>query len=282
MKKLLLSIMVTVLASVCCSGSSDAGGEGNEAKMPATLILAGSGSNLPITRILAEAFMQAHPEINIEIPPSIGTRGAIQAIVDGAIGIGLISRPLAREERKTGLTILPYARTGVVIGVNPTVEEEEISFVDLVNIYRGKKARWKDGHEIIVLTREPGDSSIDVLRREVPGFEEAYDESLKARRWTVLFTDQRMNQAIEDIPYAMGISDMGSIASEHLNIKILKLNGQLPTVNSLFNGGYPLLKDLSFVYMDRKLPEGAEEFLNYVKSKEGAELLRAYGYLDLN
>lgn len=246
-----------------------------------SLVLAGSGSNLSITRLLAKAFMEQHPEIRVEVPASIGSSGGIKAVTESAIDIGLVSRPLKSEESELGLTALPYARTAVVVGVHPTVTEDETTFEDLVNIYKGIKSSWKGGHQIIVLSREPGDSSILVLERGIPGFREAYSESQQDRRWTTLFTDQQMNELLAKTPFAIGISDLGTILIEQLGIKVLNLNGVLPTVDTIRNGRYPLVKDLAFVYMKDKLSEGARAFLDFARSSQRTLILKDNGYVPL-
>jgi phosphate transport system substrate-binding protein len=81
------------------------------------------------------------------------------------------------DEKKLGLTVQPYARIVLVMGVHPTVPDDNITFADLINIYKGVKVQWSDGHDIIVLTRQPGDNSVEVLEREVSGFREAFAES---------------------------------------------------------------------------------------------------------
>lgn len=59
------------------------------------LVLAGPGTNLDITRVLAAAFTAKHPEVVIEIPESIGSGGAVKQTAAGTITAGLMSRPLA-------------------------------------------------------------------------------------------------------------------------------------------------------------------------------------------
>ena len=71
------------------------------------MIAAGSGVNLGITRLLAEAYTAHNPETLIDVPGSIGTRGAIKATAEGAIALGLISRPLKEQEKAPGLVALP-------------------------------------------------------------------------------------------------------------------------------------------------------------------------------
>jgi phosphate transport system substrate-binding protein len=245
----------------------------------APLIFAGSGTNLPITRRLVDAFMRKHPEVKIEVPPSIGSTGGIRAAADGAITIALTSRPFRESEQGLGLVIGPYARTALVLVAHPSVPDDALSFQDLVRIYRGQKATWADGRTIVVLTRELGESSIDVLFDTVPGFKAAYLESFRDRLWTVLASDQEMNRAVVRIPGSLGLSDMGAIVSERLPVKVLKVNGIAPTTANVADGRYPLVKTLCFVYRERNLPPAAKAFLGFVQSGEGAKVLKAQGYL---
>jgi len=267
-------LFLVLAATVVPSGSL---GAGESAAPP--LIFAGSGTNLPITRLLVEAFRQHHPEYLIEVPASLRSTGGIGATVEGVIALGLISRPLKSQEQALGLTSVSYARTAVVIGAHPTVGDDEITFVDLLDIYKGTKTRWRDGREIIVLTREPGDSSIEVLERTIPGFKEVFVESSKAKRWTTFFKDQEMNQALASKPSALGLSDIGAITAEKLPIKALKVNGVLPTPDDVRSGRYPFVKTLSFVFMPGKLAPEAQAFLDFVRTPEATQLLAVHGYL---
>lgn len=249
---------------------------------PVQLVAAGSGVNLAITRILAEAFVKNHPETAITVPGSIGTKGAIKASADGAITLGLISRPLQKEEKELGLTAIPYARVPIVVASHPGVKEEGVTFQELIDIYRGTKTRWKDGNPIIVQAREKSDSGFLVLQSKIPGFREAYAESQQANRWVIYYTDQEANEAIAKTPYAISVSDLGMIKAERLNIKALKLNGVVPGHASLQNGSYPLDRDLSFIYREAVPPKEAKGFLDFVRSDAGQRILKNHGYLPLN
>ncbi len=247
----------------------------------AQLTFAGSGVSLEITRILAKQFQKTHPEIKINVPASIGSSGAIQAVADGAIAVGMISRPLKEKEKTLGLTVIAFARTPLAFAVHPSVVDNNITSAQLLDIYQGKNTYWLDGREIIVLTREPGDSSILILEQKIKGFKQVYTDSQKNERWTTLYKDRQMNQQLEKTPLTLGIADVGTITSEKKlsSIKTLKFNSIAPTTENVAKGQYPLVKNLYFVFHPSKVSPEAKEFINFVKSRAGAKILTANSYL---
>jgi phosphate transport system substrate-binding protein len=264
---------VTLSLSVCIALISLVGAE------PKKMIFAGAGTNLAITRILADAFMKKHPNIAIQIPESIGSAGGIKAVSEGAIAVGLSSRPFNEDEKKLGLELEPYARTIIIIGAHPDVPDDNITYEEFVQIYRGEKTKWKNGHDIIVLTRNENESTIDVMKQKIPGFREAFVESLKARRWIIAFTDQDMNKMLTTTPDSIGITDYGTITAEHLAIKMLKVNGYAPTPENTLKGRYALFKTLYFVFRSDEIQAEAKSFRDFIRSKEGRTILKANGYL---
>ena len=243
------------------------------------LVFAGSGTNITVTRILAEAFTRKHPKISIEIPGSIDSTGGIRAAADGAISVGLISRSLKENEKALGLTVLPYARTATVLAVHPTVPDTGLNSEDLVQIYQGTRTRWSDGSEIVVLTRDPDDSAIEILARGVPGFLEAYQASHRAKRWITLYTAQEMSRALVRTHHALGITDLGTVTAERPPVKVLKLNGIFPSEETIRAGRYPFFRTLAFVFRPDRLPPEARAFVAFARSEEGQRIVRASGYL---
>jgi phosphate transport system substrate-binding protein len=245
----------------------------------APVIVAGSGSNLAATHALADAYKQRNPGMDVQVPPSIGTTGGVRAVADGSISVGLASRPLTESERELGLSVVPYARTAIVLGAHPSGADEGITTSDLVEIYAGRKTKWSDGRDIVVLTRQPNDSSIEVLQATIPGFKQVYLESQQSKRWATMFTDRDMDLALMRTPYSIGLVDMGAISAGHLAIKPLKINGVAPTAAEVRAGRYTLVKALSFVVDPRKKSPDAQRFIDFSLSKEGATVLATIGYL---
>lgn len=266
-----------LLLTLCSAGSIAAAA----ASAVPPMVAAGSGVNLGITRLLAEAFQKTHPNAVVQVPGSIGTRGAIKAAADGAIALGLISRPLQPGELALGFTAVPYARVPLALAVHPSVPDRGISAAELIDIVRGTKKRWKDGREIVVQVREKSDSGFGVLQEKIPGFREAYQQSLQTGRWSVYYTDQEANQAIVRTPCAIGVTDLGMIRTEGLAVKPLTLDGVTPVPEALAKGTYPLGRDLTFIYREPHLPKQGKAFLDFVRSEQGGRILKANGYLPL-
>jgi phosphate transport system substrate-binding protein len=246
---------------------------------PQTLIFAGAGANLPTMRVLVDAFLRRHPDLRIEIPPDIGSTAAVKAAATGAVTLGLVARPLRGEESRLGIAVVAYARTAIAISVHATVKDTNITYDEIVAVYKGTRARWRNGRPIVVLTREPGDGSIDVLQQRVPGFREAYAESLRAKRWTVLYTDSQMSETLARTPHGLGLSDMGAITADNLPIRVINVNGVFPLPMNVVSGTYTLVKTLAFVYKNDQVHPTAKMFVEFTRSREGARILRLNGYL---
>ncbi len=245
-----------------------------------TLRLAGSGSNLPLTRELAEAFMRRSPDRRVIVFESVGSTGGIRAASDGAVDLGLVSRPLRAAEDPLGLVVIPYARVAVAAVTNLDVSDRELSRKRLIEIYAGKQRRWSDGESIIVLQRERGDSSHAAVDRALPEFAAVNDAAYREQRWRVLYNDRAMYEALVSTPGSIGLLDVGATQTQALALRVLKLDGVAPSETNLRSGSYPLAKVLAFV--SGAQPEGiAREFVDFTHSSNGQALIRQRGYVPL-
>jgi len=248
------------------------------ASEPDVLHLAGSGSNLPLTRALAEAHAEAGGAQYV-VHESVGSRGGIRAVYDGVIQIGLVSRPLVANEQRLGLVVTPYARSPVAVAVNASVPDEGLTSEELLDIYRGVKKRWSDGSRVVVLHREQGDSSHRAVERHLPELAAISDEARREERFRVLYTDAAMEEALVSTRGAVGLYGSGSIPAD-LPIKALCVDGIAPTVANVSQGIYPFAKDLAFVTRGEPAAPAAD-FLRFVFSEPGQVLIRERGYLPL-
>ena len=242
-------------------------------------IIAGSGTNLPIAGKLVDCYNRKYGT-KIQMPGSIGSGGGIRAVSEGAISLGMVSRPLKDSEKRAGVKEVPYARVALVIAVNQDVPEDNITYRELVDIFAGRKVSWQNGKNIVVLSREDGDSSNMVLEKSVPGFKKVLADSYRERRWQVYFTDAEEARAIAKLSSSIGFSDSGAITAQKLKIKALQVDGTDPVIDNVRNGRYTLYKDLYFVYKE-PLSDRGKKFLDFVLSGEGERVITANGGIQL-
>lgn len=253
------------------------GGRGVAEQAPETLVFAGCDANLPITRLLARAFTRTRPHVRIQLE-TVGSTSGIALAAAGAVHIGLVSRPFRDAEEARGLTFRPYARTAIVIGADPNVPDVTLAAADLLGLYRGTR-QWRGSRDVALFTREEGDSSVASLKQTLPGFTEAYAAALKTSRWTVLYSEPMMHEALLTFPFALGLSDLGTILIERLPIKALLIDGVAPSLENVASGRYPFIKTLGLVWRENAVPPSVRAFVEFVESAEAAGILTSHGYV---
>jgi phosphate transport system substrate-binding protein len=236
------------------------------------LSLAGSGSNLPLSRRLLDAFVAARPQSAVRLYDSIGSGGGVRAVRDGAVDVGLVSRELNSSERGDDIVWLPYAKTSVVLIAHPGVFSPGLTPAAILDLFSGRKTTFADGTRAVVLLREPGDSSHDALERVWPEFGAACRASYAKRRLEVVFSDRVLLQKVAETPGAMGLSDRGQVglAAPGLQSLIVGAGGD----------GAPAEKVLAFV-VSNPPPEPVREFLKFVFLGEGQRVIAEAGYAPL-
>jgi phosphate transport system substrate-binding protein len=208
----------------------------------------------------------------VRVAESIGTGGAVAALRDGAIDVGLASRPLAEEELAAGFREHPVATTRHVLAVRSDLRVAAVASTDLVALLRRERTAWADGSPALVLLREPGDSGDRLVRRHLPEVGEAIDAARAARQWPVCYTDQQMRDALLELQGAVGFIDLGTIRAEGLPCRALAIDGRDPAAGQ----DYPLTRALSLLLGPRSPPE-ATAFVAFSGSPAGqAALAGAY------
>jgi phosphate transport system substrate-binding protein len=239
--------------------------------------IGGSGSALGTIRLLANAFARQDPEFNATTVPSLGSSGSIKALVAGAIGLAVISRPMRDDERKLGLTELEYGRTPFVFAVSTRSKVTAITFRQLADIYAGKLVSWPDGGPIRIVLRPASDIDTDMVKSLSPEVRQAL--AVAEQRPGVAFsvTDQDAANDIEKIAGAIGPSSLALLLSEKRPLRPLKLDGMEPTPKNIASGAYRYYKRL-FLVTGAKQPAAAQRFATFIQSPAGRKILAQTGH----
>jgi len=245
-----------------------------------TLRISGTGGPIGGMRLLAEAFRKAEPGVDVILLPSIGSNGAIRAVLAGKLDIGLSSRELGPEEMSKGARQTAYARTAFVFAVHPDVKRFDTTMAEVLDIYAGRKTTWEDGTPLRLVLRPASDSDTIALQRMSRQMAESVELSQKREGMTVAMTDQDSADAIERTRGSFGTSTLALVASEGRRIRMLSLSGVVPTTKSVRDGTYPYTK--TFYMVTRQPPSPtAEKFLRFVRSPEGKAILSRVGHVPL-
>jgi phosphate transport system substrate-binding protein len=268
--KLLVPALSTAL--ICFSLSSC--GQGRTGK----IILAGSTSVQPFAELWSEAYAVKHPEVNVIVQGG-GSSAGIESALTGTSDIGTSSRELKPEEEfdsggQKKLQIIPVAFDGIAIIVNVKSHLTNISSAQLRELFAGHINRI-DNQPLTVVTREDGSgtrASFQESVMKVPG-------SKTTERISNSALVQDSNGAIREIvagdPNAIGYISLGLTDKR---VRALSVDNIPPTVTTVKNGSYKIVRRFLFVLKNRNNPL-SEDFIKFCLSPEGQDLIAKKGLI---
>jgi phosphate transport system substrate-binding protein len=277
--KLYLRYQIFIFAALLFGGSLVTGAAFASSKE--TLMIAGTGSSIGAMKLMAKGFQKKHPNVTVEVLPSIGSTGGIKAVQDGKIDIGLSSRHLTLEERSAKIIEEPYGRTAFIFGVQDSNPAKGFTLAEIEEIYAGKRKTWPDGTRIRLILRPLNDGFSEFLSSINPGIKSAYEKAHYIPGVFVGGTDQDAAVQIEKTPGSFGTTSSALVTAEKRKIKALSVDGAVPTLSNVSTGKYPYALTLSLVYKRDKYGGTIKDFIEYVFSRDGQKLLSDNGHVTL-
>ena len=259
------------ILSAALWAASTAHGQSQEIK------IGGTGAALGTMQLLAQAYAKVQPDTNIAVLPSMGSGGGIKAVLAGAVQIAVSARPLSEAESKAGAVGVEYGRTPFVFATATTNKVSGITTQNLVEFYAGTVDHWSDGSKLRLVLRPIGDSDSETIKNISPAMRDAKSAAEQRKGMVFTVTDQETATSIEKISGAIGPSTLALLLSEKRPLKALSLDGVTPSAQTLANGKYPLYKDVLLVVGPKSPPE-AKDFINFVRSPAGREILQQTGH----
>ena len=235
--------------------------------------IAGGTAHIPVMKGAAKNIMEANPNIRITVAGG-GSGVGVQKVGEGLVEIGNTGRPLKEKEiAQYGLVSFPFAIDGVAAAVNPANPVDGLTQAQLIEIFAGNVRNWKEvgGKDapITLYVREDGSGTRETFE------ERGLNKGKSAANANVVNSNGAMKTAIGQDPNAIGYVGIGHLDK---SIKGLAVDGKKPTQESASSGDYPITR---LLYMNTKgEPKGiVEDFVEYIYSPAGAELIKAAGYI---
>jgi len=246
------------------------------------LTMGGNGWSLGIMRLLADAYTRRHPDVQISIPPSVGSSGGIRAVLAGKFDASFSGRPLTGEERAQGGAAVPVFRTPFVLAVSTAVPGDlSLTREEVVKAFDLAIPAWPDGTPLRVVFRPASESANDILIAAFPGIAPVLEHGRKRRGAVVLQTDQEAMKQGEQVPGTLVPNALVGILAERRALKPVAIDGVAPSVRALEEGRYPVGVALRVVVGPNATP-AVRDFIAFLRSPEGREILLRYGALPVD
>jgi phosphate transport system substrate-binding protein len=208
---------------------------------PEFLQVAGSTSMAQLVSDLAATYTEQFPLTDIEVTGQ-GTQFGLNELADGRADLALASwLPADLDERWQATAI---ARDGIAVIVHPTNDVAGLGLLQLQDLFSGRVHEWAGvggasaQGEVQVVSREAGSGTRDAFEALVMG----------ERRVTPLAVVAPSSEAVVEYvaahPDAIGYVSMGMVSPA---VKVLSLEGEMPTPQSAQQGSYPLTRQLWLV-----------------------------------
>ncbi len=125
-------------------------------------------------------------------------------------------------------------RGAVAIVVNPATAVDDLSLLELRNVFLGDRQFWSDGGRIVLLVRAPVAYERDVVLNKIYRM----DESQFRQYWIakvfraqvssgpkIVYSNDMTRQLVAALPGAVGFIAASDVAAD---MKVLRINGKLP------------------------------------------------------
>lgn len=264
--------LITGVLAGCGTGGSPADasvGSGNT-QGSQTVSTDGSTSMEKVIGFLSEAYMAEHGDIKVTYNPT-GSGSGIQAVAEGRCDIGLASRDL-KEEEAADLTGTIVAIDGIGIIVNPANPVSDLTLEQIGMIYSGEITNWNevggDDAPIVCIGREASSGTRD-------GFEEVTGTKDKCQYSQELTSTGDVVQTVSGNPNAVGYV---SVASANDTVKLVSVDGIVPTTDTILNGEYKVQRN--FVLVTKKdvpLSQAAQDFFDFATGGQADSLITEAG-----
>jgi len=141
--------LILAIALFACGCTQQAGEQpsiappGGQARE--TITLSGSTTVLPIAQAAADAYMDIHENVEIQVTGG-GSSIGVQAAGEGTADIGMSSRDIKAEEkaRYSDLVATVIGNDGIAVIVHPENTVGPLGLDEIKGIYQGRYTNWKD------------------------------------------------------------------------------------------------------------------------------------------
>ncbi|MDH4321875.1 MAG: phosphate ABC transporter substrate-binding protein [Desulfobulbaceae bacterium] len=240
-----------------------------------TLEIAGGTAHLPVMAEAARRIHDFNPDIFISVTGG-GTACGIQKVGDGLVDIGNTGRALTEAERaRYRLVSHPLALDGIAVAVNTENPVAGFSSEQVDMIFTGRIDNWQElggaNAPIVRYCREKGSATLEVFEKKLLRGDllaECNSVSSNGAMRNIISLDRN----------GIGYLSIGHLGSE--KVKAVAIDGVVPSQQNALSGKYTVARTL-FMNTGPSPSRLTTLFVEYLKSPEGAEIIKDAGYIPI-
>lgn len=223
---------------------------------------------------LAEEFKAQHEGVTFEIAAE-GSSTGIAAIIDGTADIGMSSREVKGIEvskaRAGGVIFNPIVIgfDGIAVIVNAANPLDELSLDNVERVFTGEVTDWSaiggNPSEISVYTRNTS-SGTYVAFKEMAMSKRDYG-SLSQK----MAGNEQIASEVAKNPHGVGYVGLAYI--DVPGVKVLKIDGVVPSAETIKSKEYAISRPLYFYTNGKKLTGLVAQFVDFTLSAEGQKIV---------
>ena len=214
--------------------------------------------------------------IRIEVTP-FSTISGIDAVAGGTADFAGSLRPAhGKRPEEGGVKFVPIAWDGLVMITSPANPVSSISIKDIWRVYYGRADNWKllggkDQGINMYAVAGPLDGVEYALRAMI--FKNG-DQRVAVPRLYV--NTAKLEEGVTLDPAALGVSTLSATAG-NAKLKILNVEGVVPSMASVGNGSYALYTPVYMVLReDAKNAQGVKDFIAWLDTPDAQATLRKH------
>jgi len=273
--KLMLVIIATI--TILVGILSGCVGNDNEIK---TLVIDGSTTVFPIIQAEAEKYMDQHVDVDIQVTGT-GSSNGISAAGSGKVDIGMSSREIKASELETYPDLLntTIAIDCIAIIINSANPVSNLTITQVKGIYNGTITSWSElggSGDIVLVGRDSASGTREFFFEHVMGKE----------NFSSIMLEKNSNGLVHDTvagnQNAIGYVGLGYVTSQVKGINLQNKQGNYiaPSIQNVLDGKYPVWRYL-YLYTNGPATGIAEEFIDFILSEEGQQIVQEEGFVPL-
>ena len=255
-----------------------------------TLKINGSTTvNLPVAE--AADILRKRDGTRIQVDTQGGSSGGISMLAEGRVDLGMSSKAISEKDHKNfpEVDFQPHqiGADAVALIVSADVWQggvRSISQEEMRSIYEGRISNWSElggpDQRVVFFNKEPGRGTWEVFAKWLYG----KADSAPAVSFPEVGGNEETRSKVSSTRGAL--SQLSASWVDGATVYALSLRGSdgrviEPSADEIVSGNYPMSRPL-YLLSDGEPKGEAKQFINFMISEEGQELVRKHGYLGLS